>query len=449
MNTTTLPLRHSMNLSPVRLALILIPFVLACFAFSPQARAECRDGCDGLNTFQGEDALSSVTIGFYDTAMGYHALFNNTTGSLNTAVGGNALSSNTTGADNTALGFNALFNNTTGLSNTAAGSQALVSNTTGSWNIAIGLFSLFNNTTGYQNTATGAGSLLSNTTGRFNTATGYDALGFNETGENNTATGEGALLSNTTGNFNTANGLAALSNNQVGSHNTGIGARALVRNKGSNNIALGFDAGRNLDLGDNNIDIGNVGVRGEAATIRIGTEGNQTKTYIAGVSGVTVAGGAGVVIDTNGHLGTLTSSAGYKEAIQPMDKSSEAILALKPVTFRYKHELDPIGIPQFGLVAEEVEKVNSDLVARDDQGKPYTVRYEAINAMLLNEFLKEHRKVEKLESLTAKQEAAATKQEAKIAHQQEQIEALTEGLRKVSEQLELSKTTPRTVLNNR
>jgi hypothetical protein len=359
--------------------------------------------------------------------MGYHALFSNTTGSLNTAVGGNALFSNTTGVDNTALGFSALSNNTTGSSNTAAGSQALVSNTTGSWNIAIGLFSLFNNTTGYQNTATGTGSLLSNTTGRFNTATGYDALGFNRTGEFNTATGEGALLSNTTGNSNTANGLAALKNNQLGSHNTAMGARALVHNKGSNNIALGFDAGRNLDLGDNNIDIGNVGVRGEAATIRIGTEGNQTKTYIAGVSGVTVAGGVGVVIDANGHLGTLTSSARYKEAIQPMDKASEVILALKPVTFRCKHELDPADIPQFGLVAEQVEKVNPDLVARDDEGKPYSVRYQAVNAMLLNEFLKARRQIDA---------------------QQKQIEALTTGLQKVSAQLETRRRPRQTLVSN-
>jgi len=117
-----------------------------------------------------------------------------------------------------------------------------------------------------------------------------------------------------------------------------------------------------------------------------------------------------------------------------MDEASEVILSLKPVTFHYKHELDPAGIPQFGLVAEEVEKVNPDLVARDEQGKPYTVRYEAVNAMLLNEFLKEHRKVQEME-------ANATKQ-------QKQIDALTAGLQKVSAQLELSKSAPQTVSNN-
>jgi Chaperone of endosialidase len=115
-------------------------------------------------------------------------------------------------------------------------------------------------------------------------------------------------------------------------------------------------------------------------------------------------------------------------------KASEAILALKPVSFRYKKEVDPDGIPQFGLVAEDVEKVNPDLVARDADGKVYTVRHEAVNAMLLNEFLKEHGKVQKLE--------------AAVAQQQKQIEALTAGLQKVSDQLELNKRAPRTVVSN-
>jgi hypothetical protein len=149
---------------------------------------------------------------------------------------------------------------------------------------------------------------------------------------------------------------------------------------------------------------------------------------------VTVAGGVGVIIDSSGHLGTVVSSKRFKDEVKPMDKASEAILALKPVTFRYKHELDPERIPQFGLVAEEVEKINPDLVARDKEGKPYTVRYEAVNAMLLNEFLKEHRKVQQLE--------------ANAARQQKQIETLTAGLQKVSALLELSKSAPQAVLNN-
>jgi trimeric autotransporter adhesin len=179
-------------------------------------------------------------------------------------------------------------------------------------------------------------------------------------------------------------------------------------------------------------------VAGESNTIRIGKSGTQTTTIIAGITGTTVAGGVGVIIGSNGKLGTVVSSARFKEAIKPMDKASEAILALKPVTFRYRHELDPDGIPQFGLVAEQVEKVNPDLVARDEQGKPYTVRYEAVNAMLLNEFLKEHAKVEQLRKDF----------ESKIAEQQKQIEALTAGLQRVSAQVEVSKPAPRTVVSN-
>jgi hypothetical protein len=222
----------------------------------------------------------------------------------------------------------------------------------------------------------------------------------------------------------------------------GNGYEALYNNKtGGNNIALGYLAGHNLTTGSNNIDIGNQGVAAEANTIRIGTVGTQKAPFIAGISGATVASGATVIVGSDGHLGTVVSSERFKESIKPMDKTSEAILALQPVTFRYKHELDPDGIPQFGLVAEQVEKVNPDLVVRDAGGKVYTVRYEAVNAMLLNEFLKEHRKVEQLES-------KAEKQEAMIAHQQKQIETLIAGLQKVSDQLEASKAAPQLVVNN-
>ena len=196
---------------------------------------------------------------------------------------------------------------------------------------------------------------------------------------------------------------------------------------------MGFAAGDLLTTGDDNIDIGNEGVADEAGTVRIGTDGTQTRTFIAGISGVVVSG-AGVVVNASGQLGVAASSARFKDEIKPMDKASEAILALKPVTFRYKHELDPDGIPQFGLVAENVEKVNPDLVARDAQGKSYTVRYDAVNAMLLNEFLKENRKNEE--------------QQAIIEHQQKQIDALTAGLQKVSAQLELNKSAPQTVQNS-
>ena len=319
-------------------------------------------------------------------------------------------------------------------SNTALGDDAFLT-TTGSLSTAIGASALSSNTSGGDNTAIGFQALSSNTTGSLNTATGNNALELNTGGSENTATGVNALFENTTGNNNTANGFYALINNTRGHSNTATGVQALLRNTtGGSNIALGFAAGKNLTVGSNNIDVGNKGVAAESNTIRIGTTGTQTNAYMAGISGATIPTGIAVIIDTDGHLGTTTSSARYKENIQPMDKASEAILALKPVTFHYKHELDPEGIPQFGLVAEQVEKVNPDLVVRDEVGKPYTVRYEAVNAMLLNEFLKEHRVV---------QEQGAT-----IARQQKQIEALTAGLQKVSAQLELSKSAPQTVLND-
>jgi hypothetical protein len=313
---------------------------------------------------------------------------------------------------NTFLGGDALLSNT-GYNNTAMGYGALARNTSGSDNTALGAFSLEHNTTGLDNTAIGYAALDENAVGNNNTATGYLALSHNIAGYN-TASGAYALWDNTTGIGNTAIGNDSLQNNTIG----------------NNNIALGDSAGVNLTTGSNNIDIGNVGGAGESSTIRIGGS-SQTGTFIAGISGATVPGGIGVIVDSSGHLGTVVSSHHFKEAIKPMDKASEAILALKPVTFRYK--LDSQAIPQFGLVAEEVEKVNPDLVARDDEGKPYSVRYEAVNAMLLNEFLKEHKKLEE--------------QGVVVAHQQKQIEALTAGLQKVSAELEASKAAPQTVLN--
>src|SRR5438874_1755787 len=327
--------------------------------------------------------------------------------------------------------------------NTAEGENALFYLTSGTYNTAIGWFALLSNTTGFYNTALGASALNSNTTGNSNTAVGISALALNTTGIDNTATGLDALYSNTIGANNAANGYGALFRNTTGVVNTAIGSNALYSNTtGGSNIALGFQAGFNLTTGSLNIDVGNTGVAAEANTIRVGTVGSQTNAYIAGISGVTVAGGVGVIVDSNCHLGTVVSSERFKDAIKPMDKASESILALKPVTFRYKQELDPQRIAQFGLVAEEVEKVNPNLVARDDEGKPYTVRYEAVNAMLLNEFLKEYHTVQDLKSTAAKQEAT-------IARQQKQIEALTAGLQKVSAEVEMSKVAPQTVVNNR
>jgi len=432
-------------------------FAFACFALAPQARAQtCREGClTNDNTVLGDDALLFNTTGISNTAVGFntlgfnttgssntatgvYALLSNTTGSYNTANGQNALTSNTTGVNNTATGFYALLNNNAD-NNTASGFQALYSNTTGTQNTANGVNTLYSNTIGFENTATGGNALFGNSTGSLNTATGTAGLYGNTSGQNNTAIGAHALSSNTTADNNTATGVNALLFNTTGHDNTAEGFTALENNTtGSSNIALGSNAGINLTIGSNNIDIGNAGTAGESQHIRIGTTGIQKKAFIAGISGVTVAGGVGVIVGTNGQLGTVVSSERFKEAIKPIDKASEAILALKPVTFRYKHDLDPEGIPQFGLVAEEVEKVNPDLVARDEQGKPYTVRYEAVNAMLLNEFLKEHRTVQELKSALAKQETTA-------AQQQKQIEALTEGLQKVSAQLEIMKPTQQTV----
>jgi hypothetical protein len=390
-------------------------------------------GYPGNNTAEGTDALFSLTDGAFNTAVGFDALYNTTIGGTNTAVGDSALFSNTIGIDNTANGFHALYYNTTGFENTAVGSYALYSNATGFYNTAIGEYALGLNTTGAFNTACGYFALYMNTGGANNTAEGFYALYYNTTGNYNTAGGKYALLFNTSGIDNTAEGAFSLENNTTGSKNTALGFNALSSNTtGGNNVALGQSAGANLTTGNGNIDIGNAGVAGEAKTIRIGNA--QINTYIAGINGVTVAGGVGVLVDSNGHLGTTTSSARYKDAIQPMDKASEGILALRPVTFRYKHELDPDGIPQFGLVAEDVAKVNPALVARDEQGKPYAVRYDAVNAMLLNEFLKEHHQVQNLKAM--------------VAEQQKQIEALTAGLQRMSAQLELSKPTTHTVLNN-
>ena len=449
-----------MNRSPLR-AFLLIALALGWLALAPTARA-VRPPPDGgypnQNTAEGEDALFSLTTGTDNTAIGFDALYSNTTGIQNTATGSQALFSNTTGSGNTAVGFLALPKNIIGNGNTAAGMAALLSNTAGDSNTAVGFYSLKentassntaigfqalgNNTAGSFNAALGANALENNTTGSSNTASGVRALE-NNNGGANTATGTDSLGANTIGSANTAIGAGSLFNNSTGQNNTATGVNALYSNTtGSDNIAIGLNAGFSVTSGSNNIDIGNRGHVGDSQTIRVGTRGTHTDTYVAGISGVSVPEGVGVVIDTKGHLGTIVSSQRYKEAIKPMDKASEAILALAPVTFRYKKELDPEGIPQFGLVAEDVEKLDPDLVARDDKGKPYSVRYEGVNAMLLNEFLKEHRKVEKQEATIAQ-----LKQDFqfKFSEQQKQIEALTAGLQRVSAQVEVSKPAPQVV----
>jgi len=291
-------------------------------------------------------------------------------------------------------------------------------------NTAAGTNALLRLTDGTGNTALGSGALENNTDGRSNTAAGTGALDGNRRGNQNTGTGVLALESSRfdNGPDNTAYGYRALGDNN-GSRNTAIGWNALKNVfEGIENIALGHSAGRNLSSsGSYNIEIGNIGAAGDNRVVRIG-DTDQVRTFIAGISGTTVTNGLAVRVNAAGQLGIAPSSERFKDDIKPMGKTSEAIFALKPVTFRYKKGIDPNGIQQFGLVAEEVEKVNRDLVVRDSGGKPYTVRYDAVNAMLLNEFLKEHRKVAALESGAAQLTARLKEQDSKIQKVSEQLE---------------------------
>jgi hypothetical protein len=433
------------------IALSLIVLLLAYFGLLPKAQAVVPapdGGYAGQNTAEGQSALLHLAGGTYNTALGWSSLGFNVTGSFNTAAGAGALLANT--ADqNTATGAGALLGNTTGNNNTANGAFALLSNTTGFENTAIGFDALSSNTNGAQNTADGARALRRNTTGTANTANGFQALDHNTSGNGNTAIGESALFSNltsggntatgnqalyhNTGYENTAIGDGALINNSIGLNNTAVGGTALDFNTtGNNNIALGYNAGINVTTADN--------------VICIGADGNNVDNacYIGQIFGVTSLNGTAVFINSNGRLGTLTSSARFKDEIKPMEQASEALFALKPVTFHYKKAIDPQGTPQLGLVAEDVEKVNPDLIVRDKEGKPYSVRYEAVNAMLLNEFLKEHRTVQEQKAIVAQ-----LKQDfqSRLAEQQKQIEKLTAGLQKVSAQVEASKPAPHVAKN--
>jgi hypothetical protein len=482
MKTTPSPISNPINDSLLRCALILMPFVLMCVALLPGAQAVSPapdGGYPGGNTAEGQAALLSLTTGTFNTAVGFLSLRSDTEGQFNTAVGAGALLANVgdqsskTGVGNTATGAAALLNNTTGNQNTATGAFALFSNTEGDFNSANGFDALFSNTTGARNTATGHSALASNSTGTLNTANGSAALAFNTTGNDNTAIGAGALLSNTTGQNNTANGafalnqntngtnntangadaltsntqgggnvaigMAALFKNNIGNTNTAVGDSALANNLVSDNTAIGADAGFFATTGTGNVYIG-------AQMTGVGDESNHTYIRNINTTPVSGAGTDTVTVDlTTGLLGHASSSRRYKEDIKPMDNLSEALYGLHPVTFRYRKEIDRTHSTSFGLIAEEVAEVNPVLVAHNSQGQPENVHYEMVNAMLLNEFLKEHRHVQE--------------QDATIARQQKQIDALVAGLQKVSAQLaaaspsdgglELSKTTPRTVLNDR
>jgi hypothetical protein len=427
-------IRNSTRRSLLRLAFLSIPLVLACFALSPRAQAVVPapdGGYPGFNTAEGTDALLSRTTGVQDVALGASALRADTSGNFNTATGTNALRFNTIASFNTADGAYALYTNTMGASNTATGYFALYSNTTGSYNTATGVQALRFNTTGRRNVAEGNAALYSNVLGNFNVAVGDQAL-FSLAPANpnpgntggNTAIGWASMYSLESGGGNTALGLGALQNNTTGFQN----------------VALGYVAGQNLTTGANNVYVSNPAVPTESNTIRIGNvvgftdiygfqHNAHTATFIAGIAGVTIANGITVAVDpTTGRLGQqAVSSQRFKDEIKPMDKASEAILALKPVTFCYKKEIDPKRTAQFGLVAEEVEKVDPDLITRGRDGKPYTVRYEAVNAMLLNEFLKEHQKVQKLEAALAAVNERLKEQDAKIDKVNAKVELTKPG----------------------
>jgi len=399
--------RNSIRPATVRHAFAFVSLVLVCFGLSPEMRAGTSLGAG--NTADGAGALQSLTTDIHNTAEGYQALFSETTGKYNTATGSQALK-NSTANNNTADGFQALLKNTTGENNSATGWRALFQNTAGSNNTANGVQALYHNTTGGGNTVTGNFALYTNTTGIRNTATGVDALFSNTTGEGNTA----------------------------------IGSNALQNNTGDFNIALGNFAGEGLTTGSDNIDIGNGGVAGESSTTRIGLF--QNACFIAGIFNATTSGGTAVFVNAVGQLGTVSSSRRYKKEIKAMDKASEAILGLNPVTFHYKS--DNAGTPQFGLIAEEVAEVNPDLVVRDAKGEVYTVRYEAVNAMLLNEFLKEHRKVEQQETTISQLKSVVAQQQKGMELLAAQLKEQDSKLQRVSDQLELSKPAPQTVLND-
>ena len=447
---------------------IVLFLALAYLMVAPAARAVSPapdGGYPGNNTAEGEDALKSNVGGTDNTALGFNALFANTEGDDNTATGSLALKDNTTGSFNTANGYAALLNNTTGTRNTGIGEDALRNNTTGNNNTGIGEDALRNTINGSDNTATGVNSLISNTTGSRNTATGMETLRSNETASFGTANGFEALKNNTTGSFNTGIGMRALLNNTTGAFVSAFGAQALVSNTtggahtatgvnalfhnttgnsntatgfqalfnnttGGNNIALGRNAGSSLTTGSNNISVGNAAVAAEANTIRVGIQGLQTRTFVAGIRGRTTgnANAIPVLIDSVGQLGTASSSRRFKHDVKPMDQTSEAILDLKPVTFHYNE--DNSETAQFGLIAEEVEKVNPDLVVHDEDGKIYTVRYEAVNAMLLNEFLKEHRKVEELETTVAQQRKEMESVLARLQEQESKIDKVALEVKK-------------------
>jgi hypothetical protein len=431
---TTIP--HSVSRLLLRRGLLLISLAFTFLALAPALRAVTPPpggGYPGFNTALGDNALK---------------VNDNTQGQFNTAIGFNALQANTTGDHNTAFGLNTLLFNTTGTGNMGVGGGCLRNNTTGGNNTSVGYQAMSANNTGSSNTAIGFHALNANTTGIRHVAIGYEALASNTTGTNaSNAVGYRALFANTTGNFNNAFGWQALAAVTTGDGNTAMGDVAgFSITTGDNNTSLGADAGSSLTTGSGNVCIGQ-GVFGEA--------GVNDSTYIRNVwftSQPFLAGTNDVVtVRADGRLGfaqnLAPSSRRYKHDIKPMDQSSEVLFRLKPVTFRYNKDFDPAERPRWGLVAEDVQEVNPDLIVRNREGKVDSVLWEAVYAMMLNEFLKEHSTVEQLKSTVARQEAI-------IAQQQKGMEVLTAQLKeqaaqiqKVSARLDVSKPAPKVAAN--
>jgi hypothetical protein len=405
-------------------------------------------GLGSENTALGVSALLSATGGG-NTATGHGALMSNTTGIQNTATGDDVLIDNTTGSNNTASGLDALAFNTTGNNNTATGASALLANTTGGNNTASGNQALFNNSKGFNNTASGFQALESNTTGSDNTASGDAALFSNTIGSANMASGEDALKLNTKGTDNTASGEAALFNNTTGNDNTASGFSALAFNTtGSNDIAIGFQAANNVSGGNsNNIHIGSAGSSTDNSLIRIGTKGTQKKFFVAGVSGVTTGqnNAVPVLIDSNGQLGTVSSSRRFKEDIHDMGGASQGLMRLRPVTFRYKKPFDDGTKPiQYGLIAEEVAEVYPDLVARSADGQIETVKYQLLDPMLLNEVQRQHAETQLQQAGIRDLQERLKAQHALVVAQQNQIKAQQAQIRDLASQMKTIQASLRT-----
>jgi len=408
----------------------------------------------GLNTAEGQNALLGLTTGTANTAVGWSSLKSNTDSTFNTAVGAATLQSNLgnqstgEGVNNTAIGAVALLFNTTGFDNTALGAAALLHNIDGSFNTATGVDALFSNAGGVGNTAMGASALENNTIGFDNTAVGHRALLSNTTGANNTANGYQALRNNTTGDFNTADGLEALLSNTTGRDNTANGYQALVNNTtGSSNIAVGVFSSSGVSTANNVIAIGAGG-----ANINNSCFIGQIYSNIQPVNGIDPDY---VTVTSSGRLGRSNlngSSRRFKHDIKPLDKASEVIFALKPVSFRYNKEYDSAERPSFGLIAEEVAQVDSDLVGRNKKGEPEAVRYDQINAMVLNEFLKEHKRVQQLETTVSQQRRAFDATITELKQEMKDIVARSKEqdtkIQKISTKIDLNKAGPRTIAAN-